>query len=314
MLLEFSQYLENYLWKNYEAGRVSRQHVISIAIMINEKFRERVFAWGCFKKTEQAQFADFFENILKLVLDKFESTAAKVKLSYQEQTILIKFLDNCINSLEFDMVRTQVQRICGLPMWVSLSENRREYEFKKFPKLKKFWKAIEKNDKKLSKAEQEKVVFERTFFKSLIQRFLEYLNTFDRANSEAGEVFDEKEYKFKMHYLERVLELLIDLEALLPTRRFFNTLLEDSNLLIHCYMSALHKMDSFLKIDTRLFNQLVGTLKFYTAFEISNILMMGRLVFTQNFLQFVFFLSDYFMKYYVSNSNKKSVLTLLALF
>jgi intron-binding protein aquarius len=289
MLLEFSQYLENYLWKNYEAGRVSRQHVISIAIMINEKFRERVFAWGCFKKTEQAQFADFFENILKLVLDKFESTAAKVKLSYQEQTILIKFLDNCINSLEFDMVRTQVQRICGLPMWVSLSENRREYEFKKFPKLKKFWKAIEKNDKKLSKAEQEKVVFERTFFKSLIQRFLEYLNTFDRANSEAGEVFDEKEYKFKMHYLERVLELLIDLEALLPTRRFFNTLLEDSNLLIHCYMSALHKMDSFLKIDTRLFNQLVGTLKFYTAFEISNILMMGRLVFTQNFLQFVFF-------------------------
>ena len=289
MLLEFSQYLENYLWKNYEAGRVSRQHVISIAIMINEKFRERVFAWGCFKKTEQAQFADFFENILKLVLDKFESTAAKVKLSYQEQTILIKFLDNCINSLEFDMVRTQVQRICGLPMWVSLSENRREYEFKKFPKLKKFWKAIEKNDKKLSKAEQEKVVFERTFFKSLIQRFLEYLNTFDRANSEAGEVFDEKEYKFKMHYLERVLELLIDLEALLPTRRFFNTLLEDSNLLIHCYMSALHKMDSFLKIDTRLFNQLVGTLKFYTAFEISNILMMGRLVFTQNFVQFVFF-------------------------
>ena len=289
MLLEFSQYLENYLWKNYEAGRVSRQHVISIAIMINEKFRERVFAWGCFKKTEQAQFADFFENILKLVLDKFESTAAKVKLSYQEQTILIKFLDNCINSLEFDMVRTQVQRICGLPMWVSLSENRREYEFKKFPKLKKFWKAIEKNDKKLSKAEQEKVVFERTFFKSLIQRFLEYLNTFDRANSEAGEVFDEKEYKFKMHYLERVLELLIDLEALLPTRRFFNTLLEDSNLLIHCYMSALHKMDSFLKIDTRLFNQLAGTLKFYTAFEISNILMMGRLVFTQNFLQFVFF-------------------------
>lgn len=272
MLLEFSQYLENYLWKNYETGKASRQHVISIAIMINEKFRERVFAWTCFKKEQQSQFADFFDSVLKLVLDSFESEAeATPKLSYQEQTILIKFLDNCVNSLEFDMVRAQVQRICGLPMWSSLSENRREYEFKKFPKLKKFWKAIEKNDRKLSEADRAKLVFERTFLKCLILRFLEYLGTFDKANSEAGEVFDEKEYKFKMHYLERVLELLIDLEALLPTRRFFNTLLEDSNLLIHCYLSALHKTDVLLNIDTRLFNQLIGTLKFYTAFEISEL-------------------------------------------
>lgn len=266
MLLEFSQYLENYLWKNYEIGKASRQHIISIAIMINEKFRERVFAWTCFKKEQQSQFADFFGNVLQLVLESSEETP---RLSYQEQTILIKFLDNCVNSLEFDMVRAQVQRICGLPMWSSLSENRREYEFKKFAKLKKFWKAIEKNDKKLSETDRARLVFERSFLKALILRFLEYLGTFDKANSEAGELFDEKEYKFKMHYLERVLELLIDLEALLPTRRFFNTLLEDSNLLIHCYMSALHRTDTLLNIDTRLFNQLIGTLKFYTAFEIS---------------------------------------------
>ena len=74
MLLEFSQYLENYLWKNYETGKVSRAHVLSIAIMINEKFRERVFAWDSFKNEESTtNFSDLFNNVLKLILGQFES-------------------------------------------------------------------------------------------------------------------------------------------------------------------------------------------------------------------------------------------------
>lgn len=169
-------------------------------------------------------------------------------------------------------MRVQVQRICGLPMWVSLSINRREFEFKKFPKLKKFWKAIEKKDKQLEQPERDRLVFERHFLQRLIKQFLDNLTSFD-GNTESGEVFDKQEFTFKMHYLERVLELLIDLEALLPTRRFFNTLLEDSNLLVHCYISTLHKTDRFMnKVDTRLFKQLCATLKFYTTFEIGKVL------------------------------------------
>lgn len=45
MMLEFSQYLENYLWPNYRPGSSSAYHVLSIVIMVNEKFRERVSAW-----------------------------------------------------------------------------------------------------------------------------------------------------------------------------------------------------------------------------------------------------------------------------
>lgn len=45
MMLEFSQYLENYLWPHYEAGQASHSHMMSIIVMINEKFRERVPAW-----------------------------------------------------------------------------------------------------------------------------------------------------------------------------------------------------------------------------------------------------------------------------
>ena len=35
-----------------------------------------------------------------------------------------------------------------------------------------------------------------------------------------------------VHYCERFLELLTDLEAQLPTRRFFNVLLDDSHLVV----------------------------------------------------------------------------------
>lgn len=44
MVLEFSQYLENYLWPNYNET-VSYAHMLSIVIMVNEKFRERVQVW-----------------------------------------------------------------------------------------------------------------------------------------------------------------------------------------------------------------------------------------------------------------------------
>lgn len=45
MMLEFSQYLENYLWPHYEEGKASHAHMMSIVVMLNEKFRERVPAW-----------------------------------------------------------------------------------------------------------------------------------------------------------------------------------------------------------------------------------------------------------------------------
>lgn len=44
MVLEFSQYLENFLWPNYKPG-ASVAHIMSIVIMVNEKFRERVQVW-----------------------------------------------------------------------------------------------------------------------------------------------------------------------------------------------------------------------------------------------------------------------------
>ena len=47
----------------------------------------------------------------------------------------------------------------------------------------------------------------------------------------------------KVHYCERFIEMMVDLEALLPTRRFFNLLLDDSHLVVHSRLSALAKRE-----------------------------------------------------------------------
>lgn len=44
-----------------------------------------------------------------------------------------------------------------------------------------------------------------------------------------------------VRYCERFLEFVIDLEALLPTRRFFNTVLDDSHLVVRCSIAPLMK-------------------------------------------------------------------------
>jgi intron-binding protein aquarius len=54
MMLEFSQYLENFLWPNFSGGEEggkgpSLEHVMSIVVIVNEKFRERVPAWAAFQ-------------------------------------------------------------------------------------------------------------------------------------------------------------------------------------------------------------------------------------------------------------------------
>lgn len=221
MVLEFSQYLENYLWPNYHP-KASHSHMISIVVMLNEKFRERVQAWEAFKKNEEC-FPDFFQQVLHACL------ANELEVTLKEQTALLVFLNHCFNSMEVPLCRDQVKRLVSLSMWISLQPARREQEFKTFPKWKKYWRIIQKKDK----PEQfENLMFERTFLQKLLLKFLNILESI----SEEGVVFEDK-----THYCERFLEFVTDLEALLPTRRFFNTILDDVHLVVRCQLSHLIK-------------------------------------------------------------------------
>lgn len=131
--------------------------------------------------------------------------------------------------MEETLCRDQVKRLISLSMWVSLQPNRRELEFKKIPKWKKYWRAIQKKDKP---EQMEKLNWERTFLHRLMLKFMNVLDTI----TEDGICPDDK-----VHYCERFLELVTDLEALLPTRRFFNTVLDDCHLVVRCQLSGLVK-------------------------------------------------------------------------
>ena len=45
VMLELSQYLEEYLWKHYNPTTSTVQHLLSIIFLVNEKFRQGLPVW-----------------------------------------------------------------------------------------------------------------------------------------------------------------------------------------------------------------------------------------------------------------------------
>ncbi|KAI8476245.1 MAG: hypothetical protein J3K34DRAFT_511964 [Monoraphidium minutum] len=145
MLLEVSQYLENWLWPHFDASGASAAHVMSIVAMVNQKFREGVPAWTCFHTREDA-FSGFFRRVLELRAP--EPLAA---LSQHERTAYVLFFTNVFASLEDEMVRGQALRLVSLPLWHALGPGRLQLELHAQPALAKRWKALLKKDAKAAK-------------------------------------------------------------------------------------------------------------------------------------------------------------------
>ncbi|KAK3748727.1 hypothetical protein QZH41_015674 [Actinostola sp. cb2023] len=252
MLLEFSQYLENYLWPNFDANKASLAHMMSIVLVVNEKFREGVPSWQIFKDHPK-QFPGFFHKVLDMCLIEDEK-----ELSFKEQTALVVFLIHCFNSLEMDLIREQIQHMVSISIWNNLLPGRLEQELKGVPKYRKFWNHIKRKESSVDEETKLRLDKLRSFLSKFLHKFLFALETIPETESVKMD---------KVHFCERFLELLIDLEALLPTRRFFNTLLDDHHVVVKCRLSNLTKRDK----EGKLFNQLLDMLKFYTGFEISDV-------------------------------------------
>uniref|UniRef100_A0AAF5PUK5 Intron-binding protein aquarius n=3 Tax=Wuchereria bancrofti TaxID=6293 RepID=A0AAF5PUK5_WUCBA len=250
VVLEFSQYLERYLWPNFIVEEASNSYVMSVIIMLNAKFRERIPVWRCISERSD-QFPVFFRRILHLVLNTEQVTLL-------ERSEIITFLINCFNSVEVDLVRKEVMKIVSLTMWSNLLPIQREDLFQANPKLRKIWNKFETVAASKSDDEKELLTFERTFMWNLLQIFKQILADVDDESNEVG--IDG------IHFLERCLQLFIDLEALLTTRRFFNAILHASNILVNCTLSSLITAEV-----GSLFCQLVTMLKFYSRFEIDDV-------------------------------------------
>ncbi|KAG0363594.1 hypothetical protein BGZ54_008106 [Gamsiella multidivaricata] len=247
-LLEVNQYLEKYLWRHYQPDQSPTIHVLSIVLMVNEKFRSRVEAWGTFEESPE-NFPAFFEEVLRLCLQESEEVDLRMK------RYLLVFMINCFQSLENALIRSECMRLVSLSTWHSLvSSAKREAEFKEYPQLLKFWKHLEKKFDAMDPKQQEKAVFERTWLSEMMKRFVEILESIED---------DEQD---KIAYCERFMEFLIDLEAQLPTRRYFNTLIEDHQIVAICKLSKLASN----KRAGALFAQLLDILAFYVGFEINS--------------------------------------------
>lgn len=242
MMLEFSQYLENYLWPNYSPEVATHAYVMSLICMVNEKRRESVSAWDVFKKKPE-HFGDLFTRMMNLILSK--------DCPLKDRTVILAFLDHCYSSLEVDVVRLQIQRTLTLATWQCLMPDRLQEELKKSTKLRKVWKAILKKDAKADEETKKKNSFDRFFLKNLINDFLSILST----EAMAEPIID---------HCQRFLQLMIDLDSCLPTRRWFNTILDDNNFVVRCRMSGLYEQDD-------VFHQLVESLNSYLLFEVNDL-------------------------------------------
>jgi intron-binding protein aquarius len=254
-LLELSQYLENYLWRGYEADKASVPHLLSIVLMVNEKYKEGFPAWDCFTARPE-DFTSFFNSLLTL--------PSRHTLSHFERLAYLNFVSNSFQSLENELVRGRVLRLVGLPMWHALSRGRLQLELHEHPQLAKHWKHMAKKDAK--KAQVAGVGYiptsesiEATFLPSLLTDFLEHLSSAVNTSSNTVDTA-------AVRYCERFIAFLSSLLSQLPTRRFVHAVVEDKAILVKCHLSALQKRQP----EGVLFSRLVEGLRSVLSFPIDD--------------------------------------------
>ncbi|KAL9235786.1 hypothetical protein vseg_010522 [Gypsophila vaccaria] len=267
MMLEVSQYLENYLWRYFDPKTASFEHVMSMILMINEKFRENVAAWVCFRDRKDV-FKAFLERVIRL---KDQND----RFSIAEKTNYLVFMINAFQSLEDEVVSETVLRLAGLQCWHSLSFGRFQMELCLNPNLIKKWKKMTKSEAKKAKKRGEKYdplsSVEATFLKNLFVEFLEVLNSkvFPNSQHDDSENITDDNYEKVddacILYCERFMEFLIDLLSQLPTRRYLRPLVADVAVVAKCHLSLLYTHPK-----GKLFSQLVDLLQFYETFEIND--------------------------------------------
>lgn len=243
--LEFNSYLERYLWPFFDGEKATTGHLMSVALLINEKVRDgSVTAWDSIALRKE-MFAGYFERMLGLWTSP--------ELNLRERTHVIQFLINCFQSLEQDFVRECALKLTGLQSWFHLNELHRNKLFQANKKLPAFWKKVQK---KYADPKTDFARYERNFMSELLDEFLATLEKYgDQATLTAME----------LSFLERTIELMIDLLDQLPTRRFFRPLLVDKHLTVRCRDSKVASLP-----EARLINQLLEILKYYENFEIDD--------------------------------------------
>eukprot|EP00808_Paulinella_micropora_P027092 g62138.t1 len=266
ILLELSGYLENYLWKNFDPKKSTFAHVMSIIMLVNEKFRENLInIWESFHSQED-KMVPFFHRV-------FTVKAWNPDMSVPQKTAYLVFLIHCFQSLEDKIVRRCCLKLCSLPLWKALTAGMVQGQLRALPDLKPEWERLQAN--KAPPKTGKNASFDDlgvTFLPGLLSDFFAVLRSLNDKTP-------PKTLQTSLRYAHRFLEFLIDLMSQLRTRRFLQPLLVDTHFVISCQLTWLYTAVSALEGSEasehgqeqgpgKLFRQLLTMVKFFSAFEV----------------------------------------------
>ncbi|KAK6532207.1 hypothetical protein TWF281_006401 [Arthrobotrys megalospora] len=244
LLLENLQYMERYLWPNYDEDSTD-ELVISLVMMAVAKKRENIPVWGNFE-ANPAPFPSFFRRVLIMSLS--------ASLPSVPRTHILCFVISAFQSLDHPLVRKECAPLVSIGIWQNLySEESRETKLAEAPQFKKAWRASEK--KRLALTDQRlraRLSFERSWLHSLVLQLVSIIyptrndDQMDKASS----------------YAERIVEFLTDLLSQLPTRRYVHGLLEDLQILPCIRLSPVYALQG-----NQLFRDLVTLLEHFYYHE-----------------------------------------------
>lgn len=226
LLLEQLHTLERYLWPGYDEDS-SNQHVLLLALLANTKKKEHLPIWPTFAGRPD-EFTDFFSRVARLTLDNALATPLR--------SHLLSFIVTAFQSLDHGIVRKECAPLVSISIWHNIhSDTARERLLAQSSQLQKAWRASGKKYESAEAPVKSRLRFERSWLQGLVLDFLDKIYRADSVNAD--------QERDDLLYSERFLELLCDLLAQLPTRRYVNTLLKDLNLLPAIALSPLYKRE-----------------------------------------------------------------------
>ena len=179
-----------------------------------------------------------------------------LSMSLNIRTHLLGFVIGAFESLDSGLVRKECAPLVGIAIWQNLhSENAREDKFNSHVMLRKMWRSAAKRYDSADEETKARIQFERAWLYTLLMEFLDRI--YDTRGGAAG--------KENVIYCERFLELLIDLQSQLPTRRFVNSLLQDLNLLPAIALSPMYTDE-----ENALFRDMHILLRHYSTFPVDD--------------------------------------------
>jgi len=169
---------------------------------------------------------------------------------------LICFVIAAFQSLDDGLVRKECAPLVSISIWHNLhSDGSREEIFNAHLRLRKVWRAAGRKYDNADEVTKAKLRFERGWLYTLMVDFLNRL--YDASGGDAG--------KDNLLYCERFIELLIDFQSQLPTRRYVNTLILDLHIL-----PALRLSPAYSDEPNGLLRDLYFLLEHYTRFPIAD--------------------------------------------